>query len=849
MLSSGQQQALDELHFITEAGGSIELIQHQRSRGRLVVELSINTKFPHEGDGIRFRPRELFNVEVSSNFPWQVPSVRVSHRRWALRPHVNFGSCLCLYLAPDVEWDPSDGMYGLIERLVEWLRRAAIDDLDPAAAPLHPPYAPSFGIYLNVVVRDDTPRPTDAPWFGFAPLTAYSDTRVDLDGWLDADCTEILSDSDVAAVVLSHCELPYQYPTRLGPLLEELESCGITKQRLLSAVRAAANHNHEHAPLLVVIGTPMRGTKSGERRQHLAVWHVSDQDTKKLRSTGPEPSQTSGTPEDHNQLPAALDRWAATAVVDWCRVDEARPEVTQSRDGTSPMTAFAGRSVALLGCGAIGSHLAEHLVRASVIDITLVDRAGVSTGNLTRQTYDENDLTKPKPRALAHRLQRINPQLEPVQSPTDAVGLAGDPSSPIWRHDIIIDATANETVAKRLETVRQTVSARPWLIRMLLGHHGDRGLLTVSAPTNIGGSPRLARHAKLTATAVTRLKSFADEFWPDPPRSDLFLPEPGCSAPTFIGANADVAATVAALARAAGTSLCRQTEGSWTMIELPDATPSAPARSEHRDVANPIKMDVAGSGFTVHVEHHVMVELIAWINRCARDTPGSETGGILFGEIDNATRTVAVTATVRPPADSEASPTGFVCGIEGLEEASDALSDLSRGTHRPIGAWHTHPDSSPAASPTDYQGMKTLTGQRDRPLPQQLLLIGGGSPVGSVWNAYMFETRPPNTTTHWPRARPSPIICDNKGVAVSGWHSQAAGYAPQHSTSAACARFTTEAYSNMSPPSPASPAARWLLRCGPTQTSASMTSMTLSQRSCVAACGDPSSPSGSRRAG
>lgn len=781
MLSSGQQQALDELRFIAEAGGSIELVQHRRARGRLVVELSIDTRLPHEGEGIEFRPRERFNVEISSDFPWQVPSVWVPHRRWELRSHVNFGSHLCLYLASDVEWDPSDGMYGLVERLVEWLRRAAIDDLDPAAAPLHPPYAPTFGNYLTVVVRDDAPRPADAPWIGFAPLVVHSDTRVDLDGWLEANSTESGRDGDVAAVVLSHRELPYQYPTRLGPLLEELEACGVARHQLLAVVRAAARHNHEDAPLLVVIGTPMRGIKAGERHQHLAVWHIRDRDTNKLRSSVSEPSETSGTLEGRDMLPVALDRWAATADIDWCHVDEARPEVTRSRDGKSPMTEFAGRSVALLGCGAIGSHLAEHLVRAGVTDITLVDNAGVSTGNLTRQTYDEDDLTKPKPRALAHRLQRIKPHLQPVQSPTDAVGLAGDPASLIWRHDIIIDASANETVAKRLETVRPTVSARPWMIRMLLGHHGDRGLLTVAAPNNIGGSPRLARHAKLTATTVTRLKSLADEFWPDPPRNDLFLPEPGCSAPTFVGADADVAATVATLARAAGTALGSQAEGSWTMIELPDATPGAPALSEHRAVANPIELDVAGGGFTVQIEHHVMVELLAWINQCGRDTHGSETGGILFGEIDNATRTISVTAAVGPPPDSEASPTGFVCGIEGLDETSDALGDLSRGTHRPIGTWHTHPDSSPAASPTDYQGMKTLTGQRDRPLPQQLLLIGGGSPAGRVWNAYMFETRPPNKTTHWPPAEPSAVNCDNNGVgriglALSGGGLRAAAF-------------------------------------------------------------------------
>ena len=780
MLSSGQQQALDELHFITEAGDSIELIQHQRSHGCLVVELSIDTKFPHEGNGILFRPRERFDVEVSSNFPWQVPSARVPHRRWALRPHVNFGSRLCLYLAPDVEWDPSDGMYGLIERLVEWLRRAAIDDLDPAGAPLHPPYAPSFG-NLTVVVRDDTPSPTDAPWFGFAPITISGGTRGDLGEWLDTDGNAIGCDGDVAAVVLLPRELPYQYPTRLGPFFEELELCGIMKQQLLSLVQAAARHNSEHAPLLVVIGTPMRGTKAGERHQHLAIWHVSDQDARRLRSAQLEASDVIGTQEHPDGLPAALSRWAETTRIDWCPIDEARSEVTRSRDGNSPVTEFTGRSVALLGCGAIGSHLAEHLVRVGVTELSLVDHSRVSTGNLTRQTYDGNDLTEPKPRALAHRLLRINPQLNLVQCPTDAVVLAGDPSSLIWQHDIIVDATANETVAKRLEAMRPTVTSRPWMIRMLLGHHGDRGLLTVAAPNNIGGPPRLARHAKLTATAAMRLKTFADEFWPDPPRSDLFFPEPGCSAPTFVGADADVAATVATLARSAGTALRSRAEGSWTMLELPDAAPGGIARSEHRTVANPIELEVAGGDLTVQIEHDVMVELLAWINRCARDSPGNETGGILFGEIDNATRTISVTAAVGPPPDSAASPTGFVCGTSGVDATSDALSKFSRGTHRPIGMWHTHPDSSPAASPTDYLGMKTLTGQRDRPLPQQVLLIGGGSPAGSVWDAYLFETRPPNKTTHWPPARPSPIRCDNTavgriGLALSGGGLRAAAF-------------------------------------------------------------------------
>ena len=63
-------------------------------------------------------------------------------------------------------------------------------------------------------------------------------------------------------------------------------------------------------------------------------------------------------------------------------------------------------------------------MRAGVTKLSLVDHSRVSTGNLTRQTYDESGPDSTKPRALARRLLRINPQLNLVQCPTDAVGLA-----------------------------------------------------------------------------------------------------------------------------------------------------------------------------------------------------------------------------------------------------------------------------------------------------------------------------------------------------------------------------------------------------------------------------------------
>ena len=170
MLTSGQQQALDELRHICNTGDSIELVDHELSeRGLLIARISIAAGFQRNDQGIRFRPREILKIEIAPDFPWHYPHVSVPHRRWAGRPHVNYCSRLCLYVAPDVEWNASDGMYGLVGRLVEWLERAALDELDPDASPLHPPYAP-VGSAINVIVRYDSPRPVNAPWFGFSAV-------------------------------------------------------------------------------------------------------------------------------------------------------------------------------------------------------------------------------------------------------------------------------------------------------------------------------------------------------------------------------------------------------------------------------------------------------------------------------------------------------------------------------------------------------------------------------------------------------------------------------------------------------------------------------------------------------
>ncbi|MFQ5946054.1 MAG: ThiF family adenylyltransferase [Anaerolineae bacterium] len=72
-------------------------------------------------------------------------------------------------------------------------------------------------------------------------------------------------------------------------------------------------------------------------------------------------------------------------------------------------------SVLIVGCGAIGSHLANLLARGGVGRLTLVDRDDLELSNLQRQIlFDQQDLEErlPKAVAAARKLREINPEIE-----------------------------------------------------------------------------------------------------------------------------------------------------------------------------------------------------------------------------------------------------------------------------------------------------------------------------------------------------------------------------------------------------------------------------------------------------
>src|SRR5262245_3935088 len=84
--------------------------------------------------------------------------------------------------------------------------------------------------------------------------------------------------------------------------------------------------------------------------------------------------------------------------------------------------------VTLCGCGALGTVLANILVRAGVGHVRIVDRDFIEPSNLQRQVlFDEQDIAQnlPKAEAAARKLSAINSSIhvEPVVTDIDRTNI------------------------------------------------------------------------------------------------------------------------------------------------------------------------------------------------------------------------------------------------------------------------------------------------------------------------------------------------------------------------------------------------------------------------------------------
>ena len=156
------------------------------------------------------------------------------------------------------------------------------------------------------------------------------------------------------------------------------------------------------------------------------------------------------------------------------------PETSESHDAHSPlihealyrgeeaMARLAGARIVLCGTGALGSHLAEHLLRQGARQLTVIDFDRVEQHNLGTQSYEEGDIGAFKVDALRARCYRATGvEIAVVSQP-----LTERNATKLLRNaDLVLD-TFDTSASRRLVTETCATLGRPCLH---LGMHTDYG--------------------------------------------------------------------------------------------------------------------------------------------------------------------------------------------------------------------------------------------------------------------------------------------------------------------------------------------------------------------------------------
>lgn len=252
---------------------------------------------------------------------------------------------------------------------------------------------------------------------------------------------------------------PWQIPTTWGEFRKACQNQGINLDHLLRELMStfASNHN------ILLVGFPIpEQVGQPNIRMHWFALKAPPAITKQqggFRANATGKWQEYKTNRIHDSVPL---RWVKTE--NW-QHDEITGRGRLSPDLTQ-------QNLLIIGAGAIGSAVAEMLVRAGVTNMTVMDSDQMEAGNLVRHTLLSTDIGAKKATALAARLNAASISAKVTPLATNFPPENATNRDFIQGYSVILDCTGDDSTAKSL-------SVFPWgsaktFISLSVGIHAQR---------------------------------------------------------------------------------------------------------------------------------------------------------------------------------------------------------------------------------------------------------------------------------------------------------------------------------------------------------------------------------------
>lgn len=416
MIAPPSREAYEDLR----QGNWVKAMSELRDKGEGDSEFDFNLQAPFPNtEGLPQNVR--FRAELSRTFPLEKAKVFLADEETWRFPHMaGRNGLLCLRVGQPHFWDPCESLFNTIVETSDWLEDAANGTLLKAGEPWE---LPDFRIGAA-----KTPAPLPV-WNLESPAT--------FDGWKDrigqhgevvfrlhakakglvpiqfkhADIGGIVSPQPSSSF-LDERAVQFRGKWLVLPTLlysshrppktfsELAEMCSAVDVELWDILVAGARLDALRDCHYLLVGAPIPN-KAGEEPIELH-WQPIALPSKWLRSV----KHDRGGKPKRRWLRDTLER----LTIPWGEAENVSQERLGARGRLED--GVLGKRVCVIGCGAIGSVLVDHLVRGGVRDLALFDSETLEPGNLCRHTLTPLDVDQSKSHALEMKFRGINPAID-----------------------------------------------------------------------------------------------------------------------------------------------------------------------------------------------------------------------------------------------------------------------------------------------------------------------------------------------------------------------------------------------------------------------------------------------------
>lgn len=238
---------------------------------------------------------------------------------------------------------------------------------------------------------------------------------------------------------------PWQAPVTWGDLRSASASQGVDLDGVLRRVSESVR-NKSDAGHILLVGFPIPAKFAhAPERMHWQALRLPSLVTASDQVPGFRPGRDSAW--RHNRERLLKDN----ATIEWLDSENWCSDQLATR-GALPLS-ITSKNVLMIGAGALGSPIAELLVRAGVHRMSMVDSDRLEAGNLVRHALDLDDLNEFKATAMRTRLNKLSPHAR-----VTSLNMSFPPSTTsdllLNQYDLVIDCTANNEVLGHMASLK-----------------------------------------------------------------------------------------------------------------------------------------------------------------------------------------------------------------------------------------------------------------------------------------------------------------------------------------------------------------------------------------------------------